>query len=108
MTMEYWLYLHPYVYVSIKKDSAILYNTLNGKLLEYCRAKNGMIYRLIRQLNSDTNLYVISIKDEEIDSHIKSFINDLRTYYLGDLINKEHRPQRPIQLKPVLNLQRTL
>ena len=108
MTMEYWLYLHPYVYVSIKKDIAILYNTLNGKLLEYCQEKKGMIYRLIRKLNSDKNLYVISIKTEEIDSHIKTFINDLRKYYLGDLINKEHRPHRPIQLKPVLNLQRTL
>lgn len=108
MTMEYWLYLHPYVYVSIKKDTAILYNTLNGKLLEYCQEKKGMIYRLIRQLNSGTNLYVIGIKKEEIDNHIKSFINNLRKYYLGDLINKEHRPNRPIQLKPVLNLQRTL
>jgi pseudo-rSAM protein len=108
MIMEYWLYLHPYVYASIKKNTAILYNTLNGKLLEYCQEKMGMIYRLIRELNSDKNLYVVSIKDEEIDNHIKTFINDLRTYYLGDLINKEHRPQRPIQLKPVLSLQRTM
>jgi len=100
--------LHPYVYASVKKDTAILYNTLNGKLLEYSQEKKGMIRRLIRELNSDKNLYVVSIKDEEIDSHIKTFINDIRTYYLGDLINKEHRPQRPIQLKPVLNLQRTL
>jgi pseudo-rSAM protein len=108
MIMEYWLYLHPYVYASIKKNTAILYNTLNGKLLEYCQEKMGMIYRLIRELNSDKNLYVVSIKDEEIDNHIKTFINDLRTYYLGDLINKENRPQRPIQLKPVLSLQRTM
>ena len=107
MTMDYWLYVHPYVYVSSIKDRTILYNTIDGKLLEYDNRNMGKIARLIKRLNSDSNLYVIGITEKDIDEDVRQFIEDLRKYYLGDIIDKRHRPHRPIQLKPLLSLQRT-
>lgn len=67
----------------------------------------GKIYRLIKRLLADSNLYVTGLKEKDIDADIAQFIKDLREHYLGDLIAKKHRPNRPIQLKPILNLQRT-
>lgn len=102
----YWLFLHPYVHASVKKDRAILYNTLNNKLLEY---ENGSpVFGLIKRLNSDSNLYVIKIKADEISTSIREFINRLRNLYFGDMIDSAFSTRKPIQLKPILNLQRVL
>ena len=101
----YWLYLHPYVHSAIKKERAVIYNTLNGKILEY--KENKKIVRLINRLNSDSNLYVIKLKEEEIDASLSQFIKDIRKFYMGDLIDTIHSPNKPIQLKPMLNLQKT-
>lgn len=102
---SYWLYLHPYVYASIKKNNALLYNTLNGERLEY--HEDETIIPLIRRLNSDTNLYVVKIKEGEIDKTTSRFIDRIRQLYMGDIIDTSLRPIKPIQTKPILNLQKT-
>jgi pseudo-rSAM protein len=104
--ITYWLFLHPYVYVSVKKDRAILYNTLNNRLLEY--GNGTSVFKLIKRLNSDTNLYVIKIESGEINIEIREFIDQLRGLYFGDVIDTGISTRKPIQLKPVLNLQKTL
>jgi len=101
---SYWLYLHPYVQVFQKKNRSVLYNTLNGKLLNY---DNTKIFSIIKRLNSDSNLYVIKIKEKEIDTHVNQFINNIRHFFMGDFINISNRSHKPIQLKPILNLQKT-
>jgi pseudo-rSAM protein len=101
---DYWLFLHPYVYVSVKKDRAILYNTWSHHLLEYdCESP---IYPLVKRLNADSNLYVIKIKTGEIDGRINGFIDQLRNLYFGDVVNTAICTRKPIQLKPILSLQR--
>jgi len=101
-----WLFLHPYVYVSVKRDRAILYNTLNFKMLEY--ASDSPIFKIIKRLNYDYNLYVIKIKADELDSRIREFIDQMRSLFIGDVIDIANSKRKPIQLKPILNLQRTL
>jgi pseudo-rSAM protein len=100
----YWLYLHPYVYVSVKKDRAVLYNTLNYKMLEY--PINSPMFKLIKRLNTPSNLYVIKIG--EIDSQTSEFVNQIRRLYFGDVIDIALSKRKPIQFKPILNLQKTL
>jgi len=104
---SYWLFLHPYVYVSIKKAKAILYNTLNGTLLEFDETKKEIL-KLIEKLNSDTHLYVVKIRKEEINHNLARFIEKLRETYSGDIIDTSSRPHKPFQPKPILNLHRTL
>ncbi len=83
-----------------------MYNTFNRQLLEY--AKEPSILKLLRRLNSDRNLYVIKIKNGEIDSVVSRFIKDIRGSYCGDIIDTAHRPRKPVQLKPLLKLHGTL
>ena len=33
--MDYWLFLEPYVYISILEEEALLYNTLDGAILHF-------------------------------------------------------------------------
>lgn len=104
---SYWLFLHPYVYVSVKKAKVILYNTLNGTLLEYSAKEKGIL-KLLEKLNSDTHLYVVKLKKEEINNNLARFIEKLRETYSGDIIDTSSRPHKPFQTKPILNLHRTL
>lgn len=104
---SYWLFLHPYVYVSIKKEKTILYNTLNGTLLEFDETEKEIL-KLLEKLNSDTHLYVVKIRKEEINYNLARFIEKLRETYSGDIIDTSSRPHKPFQPKPILNLHRTL
>jgi pseudo-rSAM protein len=97
--------LNPHSLVEIKKNDALIYNTLNCQLLEY--KNNKLIAGLIKRLNSDKNLYVIKIKEEDINRDINRFINDIRASYSGDIIDISLRPNKPVQLKPILSLQKT-
>ncbi|MCP4214942.1 MAG: hypothetical protein GY765_09805, partial [bacterium] len=85
-----------------KKNAALVYNTLNGQYLEY--RDNTKISRLIRRLNSDSNLYVIKLEGKEMDESVSHFIEELRAAFCGDIINTAHRPHKPRQLKPMINL----
>ncbi len=105
ITGSSWLYLHPYVYLSIKKERALLYNTLNHELLEY--SKESPIFALIQRLGNDNNLYVIKIKTADIDPSIETFINQIREVFIGDIVDTRLSTKKPIQLKPILNLQKT-
>ena len=103
---SWWLFLNPYVYVSVKKDRAILYNTLNHSLLEYER--RSPVFKLIKRLDTDSNLYVIKLKSDLIDAGIGEFIDQIKNLYFGGIMDTAFSKRKPLQLKPILNLQRTL
>ena len=50
MEMDYWLFLEPYVYISILEEEALLYNTLDGAILHFY---DKDIINLIKELNPD-------------------------------------------------------
>jgi len=101
-----WLYLYPYVYLDIKRTSAVLYNTYNGSLHEY-DGTSGVI-KILRRLADDRNLYVIGLKKQEIIPSVESFINDIRKTYSGDVVDTSISYGKPVQFKPILHLQTTI
>jgi len=101
-----WLYLHPYVHISIKKNHAILYNTSNGKFLEY--KDNIEIIELTKKLNSEKNLFVIKLTEKDINNNTAKFINNIREFYIGDLMDSSYSLKKPVQLKPMLRLEKTI
>lgn len=103
-TKSYWLYLHPYVHLNIKKSRAIVYNTINGKLHEYSYPGNKEVMRLLKRLDHKKNLYVIRLKEGDITPTVKQFINSIRETYSGDFMDTSYSDDKPIQLKPILNL----
>lgn len=99
---SYWFYLEPYVYVSIMNNSIFLYNTLDGRCL---KSEDSLVYNTISQLK-ETPEGVIKLNEEYLSYEIlHSFIQQIRNYFMGDLIDVSLSQGKPIQLTPVLNIQ---
>lgn len=103
---SYWLYLHPYVHLNIKKAHALIYNTINGKVHEY--SGNTEVLKILKRLDIKKNLYVIKLKEDDLTIAIKKFINEIRNTYSGDFIDSSYSDGKPIQLKPIPDLNKKI
>ncbi len=99
---SYWFYLEPYVYVSIKNNSIFLYNTLDG---QYLNSAESVVYNTIHQLKETTE-GVVKLNEEHLNNEILfTFIQQIRNYFMGDLIEVSLSQGKPIQFTPMLNIQ---
>ena len=55
---KYWFYIESYVYISQKKDKVLLYNTLDGKLLEF---NDKETLKIITRLKKSSNHQIINL-----------------------------------------------
>lgn len=103
---DYWFYLEPFVHVSKKKNKILIYNTLNGKALEYIGEPE--IEGIINNLLSKKNLLVIKLTGKYIKANpiISKFLNRIINNHMGDLLDASLSYVKPIQFKPMLNVQR--
>lgn len=99
MKKRYWIFLEPYVYVSILEKEILLYNTLDGKMIH---SKDKNIVNLIKDLYTIENLGVIPVELGKTNI-IDSFIFDIRKHFMGDIIPITN-PIKPIQLMPHLRI----
>lgn len=80
----YWFTIEPYVFVGISSTTVLLYNTLDGNVVE---SQNSTVLRLMRNLLMKENNGVVGITKEEYSNEgINGFISLVRKYYMGDLI----------------------
>lgn len=94
-----YLFLEPYVHVSLKRNRALLYNTLNGKALEYKDKPN--IIKILKRLLAKNNLFVIKLLKRDMENpDILSFINDVRVLLMGDLLDGKWLSKKPVQVSP--------
>lgn len=96
--MKKWFYLEPYTFIFNGIQGKIIYNTLNGSIVNV----PSIIYSLLSGLEDDENGYCVEL-DETIlaDKTIYSFIQDIRENFSGDIIEALYKP---FVCKPILNL----
>lgn len=99
-----WFYLESYVFVDIKDDEVLVYNTLDGS---YIVSSNDRIISLMQKMQSDKS-GVVLIQYIYLDDTVKEFISSIRLKYMGDIINVSLSEYKPIQIYPILNLQSDL
>jgi pseudo-rSAM protein len=105
MSKRYWFYIDSYIYISVKKGNALLYNPYNGKFLEY--SSNQTVLKLISRLQSPRNLRVIPMTEEELSKPaIREFAKEIREYFMGDLVDTEFSEGKPVQMPPLLKIQK--
>lgn len=103
----YWLILDHYVHVSHKGNRVILYNPLNGKILEY--TDNETVIGLVKRLHAPANLLVIRLSEgERAEPEISRFIEELRQNYMGDLIDATRVKGKPMQMMPCIKIQKDI
>ncbi len=91
---SYWFYLEPFVYVSIKGNDLLLYNTLTGKFLTYiCRPR---LIEFLFDLNRKENLYALKVSQEFLrDNGLEDFVDDISEHFMGDLIDVSLSGKKP-------------
>lgn len=89
----------------MKKNRLLLYNTLTGKALEYDEEYQEII-NLVKRLKLKKNSMVVNITDSKIRHSplIESFLEDIKEYFMGDVIKNSMVSSRPFQMIPILNI----
>ena len=93
MKKKYWFYLEPYVYLEVKKDSFLLFNTLDKSSVEGCEY---LLLKKMEEIKSPENCGVVSLEYEN-NSIISDFVNDVKEKYMGDIIPQDASDVKPIQ-----------
>ena len=100
---KYWLYIDSYIHISVKKELVLFYNPYTGKMLEY--NNEPVILRLVKRLLRPSNLQTILLTDRELGCPvIRDFIESIREYFLGDVIDARHSRGKPVQMPPMLKI----
>lgn len=103
---NYWFGLRSYIYVDIKDNNMLLYDTTTGKYIETMYEKN---IDLISQLYKSENLgFTLLSKEYQVDSCIHEFVTKVMDNEMGDLLDVDDTKNKPIRLIPILNLQRDI
>jgi pseudo-rSAM protein len=102
-TINYWLTIEPYVFVSITNNSTILYNTLDGVTIESDREE---VIDLLREILQIENCGVVLLTEDRYKiKNVNDFVHELREKYMGDIIITTLSKGKPVQLLPFYNFQ---
>lgn len=95
MSKKYWLMLEPWSYLEISDNNALLYNTNSGKRLI---VKNNP--EIVNLLSKNKAL----ITDKELsNAEINQFLNNLKEFEIGDLVEYRYSKDASLNLVTKLN-----
>lgn len=104
-TKSFWLYLEPYVIINVFNNKALLYNTIDGTKLFFDSKTNKQALDLIILLKEKNS--IIEVDSESLkDLQIKSFLHEIRSNHLGDIVNVSSEGRKPFVFQPVLGVQK--
>lgn len=105
MKKQYWFSIETYVHIALKNDSLLLYNTLNGKALEYSGEGEQKILNLVKKMKSTRNMQVIRLTGDDLeDPAIAQFVAAVMESFMGELIDTSHSRKKPVQMIPILTV----
>ena len=104
-TTNYWFKIEPYVHISIVNSNVLLYNTFDGSFIE---SKDIEIVKLLKETLLKENCGVVLLTAERYNlDNIRKFIMELRSKYMGDIIDIELSKSKPVQIMPFTSLVNT-
>ena len=100
------LLLNENVFIWVKKDTGIFYNSQNGRILKF--KYNKEIKKFIDQLLNIDNLYCVVINEFEKHNSINNIIKKLITDKYARIVNFTENEYKPISIPPILKIQKTV
>lgn len=102
--INYWFALEPYVFVDLKTEHGLLYNTLDSSYIEIT---DSSILTLLEEMHRPENCGVIGLSADLLNEPpMDSFIKSVREKYMGDLYDVSLSDKKPVQFYPLLNFQK--
>ena len=102
MNKSFWFFLESYIYVTIKSNVMLVYDTHTGKNLS---VKSEVAIQIVRKIYEDKNLGCIELKLSDLDNpDIYIFVNAVIINGMGKLLDSKEYPIKPIILLPILSL----
>ncbi|MDR0603356.1 MAG: TIGR04150 pseudo-rSAM protein [Bacteroidales bacterium] len=101
----YWLYIEPYVFINVKNNEILIFNSISKAILEF--DNSGMLKEIIKDLTNSVNMYCIKV-DEYIcsDIMVADFIYQIRKYFCGDIVDISVATKKPSIMYPQVNIQK--
>lgn len=100
---SYWFYLESFVYVVVKGNNLLLYNTLTGRFLSY--SDRPRLAEFLLDLNRKENLYALMVSREFLrDNGLEGFIDEATEHFMGDLIDVSLSPKKPFIMPPLFDI----
>ena len=99
---KYWFMIEPYVYIHLTENQVILYNTLDYASIESSRME---VVGLMRELLREENVGVVSLDASYMERSvpIKSFVEEIREKFMGDIVDQVLSNGTPVQIWPLIN-----
>jgi pseudo-rSAM protein len=98
-TKGYWLYFEPYMHIALKKRSVLLYNTING---ESIKVMESDLIKIAYSTQHYLNQGVVFLSQTlYAQPSMQKFIDEMREKFIGDIIDVELLPEKPIQFIPI-------
>lgn len=103
---KYWFALKSHVYVDFKEKNMLLYDTRHGNRIESTVDK---AIALICQMYEPVNLGVVLVDGNMLsEPQVGEFVKTVIHKNMGNLIDVEKCPVKPVRLVPILNLQKDI
>ena len=97
---NYWFIIEPYVYLNFVKNHVLLYNSLDGSIIE---TENLEIRALLEELLKRENGGVAFLSYEQYaKKDINRFIHNVRNRFMGDIIDVNLSHRKPVQILPYI------
>lgn len=101
---NYWFVVEPYVYINVTDKEALLYNTLDGIVVE---TKITAVVKLLQEITKKENCGVAFLSSEQFrQPDIHDFIMDIREKFMGDILDTNLSDGKPVQIAPYTNFYR--
>ena len=98
---DYWFTIEPYVFFGLTNQCALLYNTLDGVIIESNKVE---VIELLMETLQKENCGVVLLTNERFQNkNVNTFIRELRKKYMGDVIDVALSKSKPVQLLPFFN-----
>ena len=98
---DFWFVIEPYVYIGVTECHILLFNTLDNNVIE--SSDNDVIKLFFNLLDKDNNGVCLLSRKLLCKPNVIHFIEEVRSKYMGDIIDTSYSQIKPVQILPYVN-----
>jgi len=97
---EYWLTIEPYVYLCVKGDDLLLYNSASGELRWWSDTHNLAKRATVLSTGNHFPITRMSGKELAEDAELREFVATVQRGFSGELLDVDLSDGEPLQIMP--------